>query len=370
MKKPKIAVIVGTRPCIIKQWSPYFHLKNSPEFDTVLIHSNQHEDLATQALSTFKMIPDYTCQVSFSDKLHLSKLVSRLIHQFSDLFYELKPDMVLVHGDTSTAFSASEAAFLNAIPIAHVEAGLRTSSFESPYPEEGYRRQISSISTVHFCPTPLSKMNLYAEGISKNVHIVGNSVVDSLHYIQTLPTSEKVTQMLESVVIPGVEALVLITSHRRETYGENLENFCSYILNKAEESPHINFIWPVHPNNKIKDTVTRLKHNNIWLIDPLEYCDFIAVASASNIVITDSGGVLEECSVLGKPTIILREETERPEALLLDNARLVGYNFTELNDVLNKWLEKPPKSQNYSVFGDGQTGQEITEVIKGYFHCE
>lgn len=272
--------------------------------------------------------------------------------------------MVLVHGDTSTAFSAAEAAFLQNIPIAHVEAGLRTSKFETPWPEEGYRRQISRITTLHFAPTSKSATNLYEEGINKGIHVVGNSIVDSLNYIGKLPYSLQVKNFMRWV---QNDQLVLVTCHRRESYGEPLKNLCNSLKTIANSNSYVRIVWPVHPNERVAEVVKELEHEKILLAPPLEYNDFVDILKRSNLVITDSGGVLEESAVLGKPILILREETERPEALKLDNARLVGHDFGELEYWVGEWLKSPPLCQSSDEFGVGDTGETIAEIINDYF---
>ena len=361
----KVAVIIGTRPCIIKQWSPYVNLKKNPGLDTYLIHSNQHDTMGLQAQNTFDITPDRTLDIIDTDKRELAYLVSRLITQFGVCFYSLEPDLVLVHGDTSTAFAAAEAAFLQNIPIGHVEAGLRTSRFESPFPEEGFRRQISRIASLHFAPTSKSARNLYDEGIVDNVHVVGNSVIDAINYVSKLPFSMEIKKIIDWV---GISQLVLVTCHRRESYGEPLEKLCKSIKSIANLNPYVKIIWPVHPNSKVRDVVFGLEHDRILLVEPQEYANFTKLLYLSDLVITDSGGVVEETAVLGKPTLILREETERPEALELDCVELVGYDFNYLEQMADNWLNKPPKYETSTEFGVGDTGLEIAEIIGSYLN--
>jgi len=365
---PKIAVIVGTRPCIIKQWSPYVNLKKNPNLDTYLIHSNQHDVMGLQAQDTFNLTPDHVCHVFEPDRMDVSLLVSRLILEFEVAFRLIKPDLVLVHGDTSTAFAAAEAAFLQNIPIGHVEAGLRTSRFETPFPEEGFRRQISRIATLHFAPTSKSARNLYDEGITENVHVVGNSVVDAISYVSKLPFSLEVKKIIDWI---GISQLVLVTCHRRESYGEPLKKLCNTIKSIANLNPYVKIIWPVHLNSKVRDVVLGLEHDRILLVEPQEYADFTKLMYLSDLIITDSGGVVEEAAVLGKPTLILREETERPEALSLDCVELVGYDFMYLEEMADQWLNKPPKyEENRNMFGVGDSGSEIADIISKYLLAE
>jgi len=360
--------VVGTRPCIVKMWSPYINLVNIPSLETILIHSKQHDTMGQQAYNTFNLTPRYTCNLTEEDKLQTGTLVATLISEFTRLFYEISPDMVLVHGDTSTAFAAAESAFLQNIAISHIEAGLRTSRFESPWPEEGFRRQISRIATLHFAPTSKSARNLYDEGITENVHVVGNSVVDAISYVSKLPFSLEVKKIIDWI---GISQLVLVTCHRRESYGEPLKNLCNTIKTIANLNPYVKIIWPVHLNSKVRDVVLGLEHDRILLVEPQEYADFTKLMYLSDLIITDSGGVVEEAAVLGKPTLILREETERPEALSLDCVELVGYDFMHLEEMADQWLNKPPKWEGTSnIFGDGSTGAEVAEIIGDYLKHE
>ena len=341
----------------------YDALYKNKKFDTILVHSGQHDEMAIQALETFGIIPNYTCNVLDDDKVRLGDLVSRLIQQFTIAFYELKPNLVLVHGDTTTAFSATVAAFLQNIKIGHVEAGLRTSRFEYPFPEEGYRRIISRIATYHFAPTPKSASNLRAENINANIHVVGNTVVDSLKKI--LPLTDSVSLRRLRAWTENY-ALVLVTAHRRETYGEPLLNLCKTVKDIVLFNPYVKIIWPVHFNPNVREVVLKNINNpKILLEPPLNYEEFTKLLDIADLVITDSGGVMEEAAVLGKPTLVLRTETERPEVLELDNVRLVGYDFEQLLTLSNQWIKTPPKMETSSVFGDGTAGVEIMEIIEG-----
>jgi len=360
----KVAIIIGTRPDIIKMWPVHDALKKYDEsIKTILIHSGQHDILAQQAQRSFSLIPDYTCRVLDDDKIRLGDLVSRLISQFTIAFYEFKPDLVLVHGDTSTAFSAATAAFLQNIPVGHIEAGLRTSRFEYPFPEEGYRRAISRFTTLHFAPTAKSAQNLREENINKNVYVTGNTIVDSLdHILSITPPYYKIHK-----------SIVLITCHRTESYGKPLRSFCSYVELLASKNPSIMFLWPVHSNPKIKETVgslTLFNKSNITLTEPMDYDVFTTLLAKSDIVITDSGGVMEEAAVLGIPTAVLRDETERPEVLDVDNVVLTGYNFEYLNKLVQSWIDNPPKRKckHNKIFGDGTAGVEIKDIINAYFN--
>jgi UDP-N-acetylglucosamine 2-epimerase (non-hydrolysing) len=355
----KVVVCVGTRPDIIKMWGPYKALKNTVE--TILIHSEQHADAVSKPiLQAFGMVPDRYCLMDKPDKSNLYIVNSYLIHDFGDHFGDIKPDLVLVHGDTVTAVSAALAAFQLNIPIGHVEAGLRTSRYEYPFPEEGYRRIISRITKLHFAPTQKAAMNLRAEGINQGVFVTGNTVVDALN--------------IEDDHFYGNEyfyhshEIILVTCHRRESYGEPLEKLCHAISKLAIGDKRF-IVWPVHQNPNISNLVTNqpcLAFKNIDLQAPMSYQSFIHTLRYAKLVITDSGGVMEEAAVLGKPTIVLRTETERPEVLDLPNVRLVGYDFEELINLADEWLRHPPNVEPSTAFGDGTAGEEIAELCSRF----
>ncbi len=341
----------------------YESLYKYKDLDVILIHSGQHDEMALQAMDTFNLQPHFICSLSKYKKSELGYLVSHLIHEFTDALVFIKPNLVLVHGDTTTAFSGAVASFLKNISVGHIEAGLRTSRFEYPFPEEGYRRAISRITTYHFAPTPKSSMNLMSENITKNVYITGNTIVDALKKILLLHDSHNYKSLKQYI---GNNKYVLVTCHRRESYGEPLVNLCKTINRIAFNNKDVIIVWPVHLNPAIKNTVTEVcNHERILLTNPLDYDDCIKLIESANVVITDSGGVMEEAAVLTKPTLVLRTETERPEVLDLDTVRLVGYNFEELENFVGSWLQTPPLSIPSTIFGDGTAGEEIAEIIYG-----
>jgi UDP-N-acetylglucosamine 2-epimerase (non-hydrolysing) len=346
----------------LKTWPVYHALSQKPHLETVVVQSGQHDDLATQAFKDFNFCPDISASIKSEDKLELGYLHSAITRSLTDIFMELEPDMVLVHGDTTTAFSGAVAAFLRNIPIGHIEAGLRTSRFERPFPEEGYRRAISRFTTLHFAPTKQSALNLVAENINtQHVHITGNTVVDSLKHILTNAKKRDF----------GYEKVILVTAHRRETYGAPLIAFCMSLAKIAEKHKDALIVWPVHQNPKIQHVANNYLHTilNVQLIPPISYLEFIETLNVADIVVTDSGGVMEEAGVLNKPTIVLRNETERPEILSLDYIKLVGYNFEKLEKIIDYWFLNPPTkiTQFNNLFGRGTAGEEIAEIIDKYF---
>lgn len=361
--KPKIVIITGCRPDIIKMWPVYQALSENSRLETVVIQSGQHDELAETAFNDFSYKPDTILSVPSEDKAEIGWLHSRLVRELTTILKELKPDMVLVHGDTTTAFAGTVSAFLRNIPVSHIEAGLRTARFEYPFPEEGYRRAISRLTTLHFAPTKLSAINLVSENIDpQKVYVTGNTVVDSLRYI------------INSTVSLGeirTYKQILVTAHRRETYGTPLKEFCKSLINVVTNHKNVKVVWPVHENPQINKPVSYYLdgRNKISLRKPANYRTFIQLLNSADIVITDSGGVMEEAGVLNKPIIVLRTETERPEILSLDYIKLIGYNFKKLEEIIDYWLINPPinSKQLNTLFGDGTAGNKIAEIIDIYF---
>lgn len=349
-------------------WPVYRALSQYKDnLDVFLCHSNQHDGMAVQTFEVFNISPNYTFHIHQENKLKLGYLSSELLKEFTNAFEILKPSLVLVHGDTLTALSGAIAAFLLQVSIGHVEAGLRTSRYENPFPEEASRRMISRISALHFAPTPKSAMNLRSEGINKGIYVTGNTVVDSLQYVLTFPDSVKIKEIRTKLL--GDNKFIIVTCHRRESYGEPLELLCKALYDLVCQNEKVILYFPVHTNPRVANIVKAFltRHDRIITNGPSDYNDFVQLLSLANLVITDSGGVLEESVVLGKPCIVLREETERPEASELASVRLVGYNMGDMSSLAKAWLESPPEAEYSTIFGDGSSGEEIAEIIDKWF---
>lgn len=361
--KPKILVVVGTRPETIKM-APVVHALQDyhRELNVALCLSGQHDSMAQQSLELFNLTPNYTLQYE-RQVGDLNELTALLLPKINEVLLKFNPDLVLVHGDTTTAFVTALSAFYRKISVGHVEAGLRTSRFEYPYPEELNRRLIARIARFHFAPTNRAVANLRNESVSGKIYAVGNTVVDALQWVMGETPPDLYYAMKEWL---DGKKLVLVTCHRRENWKEPLFHLCDTILTLVDKNPDTKVIWPVHGNPEISKVVYGSKlqhHDNIMLADPLRYDEFVHLLAAASLVITDSGGIMEEAAVLGKPTLVLRDETERPEALEISSVRLVGYDFKQLLDISAKWLNQPPVKEQSTAFGDGQAGQEIADII-------
>ncbi len=360
--KPKILVVVGTRPEVIKMASVVHALQDyHKELNVALCLSGQHDSMAEQSLELFNLTPNYVLQYERRSS-DLNELTALMLPKINETLLQFKPDLVLVHGDTTTSFVTALSSFYRKISVGHVEAGLRTSRFEYPYPEELNRRLISRIARFHFAPTYQAAANLRKESTSGKIHVVGNTVVDVLQWVIGESPPDLYYAMKEWL---GNKKLILVTCHRRENWKGPLQKLCETIEILVLQNPGVAVIWPVHGNPEVSGVVySKLKnHGRIMLADPLRYDEFVHLLNVANLVITDSGGIMEEAAVLGKPTLVLRDETERPEALEINSVRLVGYNFKQLLDISTKWLNQPPVKEQSTAFGDGQAGQEIADII-------
>lgn len=363
--KPKVLVVVGTRPESIKMASVIRALqKHSGQITTQLCLSGQHDFLAQQSLTLFGLTPHYMFHYERPGG-GLNELTAVLLTKINNVLSCTKPDLTLVHGDTTTAFVTALSSFYCKIPVGHVEAGLRTSRFEYPYPEELNRRLISRIASLHFAPTNRAAANLRSESVSGKISVVGNTVVDVLQWVKGMNPPDKYHSIKDWV---GNKKLVLVTCHRRENW-ENLDKLCKIVENLVFKNPEIAVVWPVHGNPEIAQVVRSIlkNHGRILLEDPFRYDEFVHLLVVADLVITDSGGIMEEAAVLGKPTLVLRDETERPEALEITSVRLIGYDSTELFKIATAWLKNPPVKEQSTAFGDGQAGQEIADLIVKYF---
>jgi len=375
----KVLFIFGTRPEAIKM-APIINVfkKDEINFKTIVAVTAQHREMLDQVLSLFKIIPDYDLDLMTSNQ-NLEELTSKILLGISALFMDVKPDIVLVQGDTTTTFAASLASFYQKIPVAHVEAGLRTKNIYSPFPEEINRRMTSSIASFHFPPTEQSRQNLLNEGVKNNVWVSGNTVIDSL-----LTVSKKLDRgdhdqekyFLENFDIGfnGVKT-ILVTGHRRESFGQRFENICSAIKNIAENNP-VQVVYPVHLNPNVQEPVKRIlgKIENVYLIPPQDYVPFVYLIKKSHIILTDSGGVQEEAPSLGKPVLVMRENTERPEGVEVGTAKLLGTNtekiLHEVELLLNNQLEYEKMAKATNPYGDGTASENIYKEIKNKYIIE
>ncbi len=363
-----IALIVGTRPEVIKLAPLYRELEASSYFNAVLIASGQHQSMAKQAFRAFQLEP-HTDLGLMDENQTSNSFLSKLLASLPEVLEKHKPDLVVVQGDTTTSLGAAIAAFHLQIPVAHVEAGLRTADLASPFPEEMNRSVISRIATLHFAPTQRAMETLAAEKVAGDSFMVGNTAVDAVLWMNDLLESGAVksTANLESLKGPSNQRLVLVTGHRRENFDQGLENLCSCLLQMRDEVEDIHIVYPVHLNPRVQDVVrTRLsKQERITLCDPLDYPSMVEVLKSSSLVITDSGGIQEEAPSFGKKVLVTRSCTERQEAIAAGTATLCPLDSPQelLATAKAALLEEGTLSGIDNPFGQGDTSKQIVEIL-------
>ena len=314
----KLSLIFGTRPEAIKLAPVILALKANPQFECHVCVTAQHREMLDQVLDVFEIKPDVDLNLMQPNQT-LAGLTAKAITAIDAYLTDYKPDMVIVQGDTTTVFCAALCAFYHKIPVGHVEAGLRTGNKYSPFPEEANRVLATHLSTLHFAPTAKSKDNLIKEGIAPDkIFITGNTVIDALYLVlDKIKANPPAIPELPEDLIKSNRPLVLITGHRRENFGEGFQNICQAIAHLADNYPQTDFVYPVHLNPNVRKPVFDLlsKHKNIYLIEPVSYLPFVALMNRATIILTDSGGIQEEAPSLGKPVLVMRETTERPETV-------------------------------------------------------
>ncbi len=370
MKKTKrIAVCVGTRPEAIKMAPVYLELSKDHRFEPILFSTGQHKEMLQQVFDVFDIKPDIDLEV-MSPNQTLASLTSKLISEISQSFESLDLDAVLVHGDTTTCFSAGISAFYQKIKIGHVEAGLRTYNFEAPWPEEMNRRLIDPISTWCFAPTERSAQNLIKENIpEQNIYEVGNTVIDALKFVSAKNKTHCTEIQGLNLTAAESNRLILVTGHRRESFGKPFEQFCKALINIVEHHPDTRIVYPVHLNPRVQEPVNRLlgSHPSITLIPPVEYMQMVALMESCHLIITDSGGIQEEAPSFGKPVLVTRDTTERPEAVNSGAAKLVGTDaemiFTAANAILSSKTAYQQMVVTENPYGDGTTSSSIANIL-------
>lgn len=363
----KIMTIFGTRPEAIKMAPLVSELKNDPELQPIVVVTAQHREMLDSVLETFDITPDYDLNIMKQGQT-LSEVTSRVLGGLESVIQEAKPDMILVHGDTTTTFAGSLAAFYNEVAIGHVEAGLRTWNKYSPFPEEMNRQMTGVLADLHFSPTDQSKHNLLQENKKdESIVVTGNTAIDAL--------STTVSENYESEIINRHKdkRIVLLTAHRRENIGKPMENIFKAVRRIVEEHEDVVVVYPMHKNPKVRDIARQLlsDHNRIELIEPLEVIDFHNFAANSHLILTDSGGVQEEAPSLGKPVLVLRDTTERPEGVEAGTLKLVGVEEEDVYNETKKLLNDQSSYESMSIaqnpYGDGLASKRICENIKYYF---
>ncbi|MGL5681627.1 MAG: non-hydrolyzing UDP-N-acetylglucosamine 2-epimerase [Marinifilaceae bacterium] len=378
----KIIAVFGTRPEAIKM-APVVNKLKAQDCNIITCVTGQHRQMLDSILELFNIKPEYDLNIMKPGQ-DLFDITTQILLGLRDIFRKEKPDIVLVHGDTTTSFAAALAAFYEQIKIGHVEAGLRTYNLYSPWPEEANRQLTSRIATFHFAPTLLSKQNLVNENIDSNhIYITGNTVIDSLHYIsEVLKTDDNVKvntkeQLLSSGIsienIEGTRPFILITGHRRENFGEGFKNICLGIKQVAEKFPTIDFIYPMHLNPNVRKPIEEIfgthkdRVHNVHFTEPIDYLPFVMLMSKAYIIMTDSGGIQEEAPSLGKPVLVMRDTTERPEAVEAGTVKLVG---TSIDKIVNELCILIQDKDAYALmshacnpYGDGQSAERITNIL-------
>lgn len=365
----KILVLFGTRPEAIKLAPVINRLEKRDDFQTIVVCSSQHTDLLKPFLKIFNLETDYDLQVMTANQTP-NQVCAKVLSALDAILEQEKPDLILVQGDTTTALAGALAAFHRRIKIGHVEAGLRSGNALSPFPEELNRRLISQITTFHFAATEKNKENLMAENVcEKQIFVVGNPVVDALHFIlANKKSSRKIRNLIENT--SGLKR-ILLTTHRRESFGEIMSENLQVLGEFVEKRPDVCLLFPVHPNPNVRRITEKMLANRerVFLLEPLVYTDFVALLENAWLITSDSGGVQEEAPSLGKPLLILRENTERPEAVEAGVALLVGENSlknlleTNYND--ESWINSVKKVEN--PFGDGTAAKQIVEILSQVF---
>ena len=377
----KILLVFGTRPEAIKMAPLVKKLQEMPEeFKTIVCVTGQHREMLDQVLRLFDITPEYDLNIMKPNQ-DLYDITSRILLGMRDVLKEVQPDIVLVHGDTTTSMAAALAAFYQQIPVGHVEAGLRTGNIYSPWPEEMNRLITGRITTHHFSPTPLAKENLLREHVDeKQIIVTGNTVIDALQMVVKRldedkalanEVATKITQMGYDVQrLDGKRRMVLITGHRRENFGEGFLNICHAIKHLAEQYKDVDFVYPMHLNPNVRKPVLEIlgeKVDNVFLIEPLDYLPFVYMMQHSTLILTDSGGVQEEAPGLGKPVLVMRDTTERPEAVEAGTVLLVGTDQQKIEQGVTMLLDDAATyrkmSEAVNPYGDGLACERIVKKL-------
>lgn len=371
----KILTVFGTRPEAIKMAPLVKVLATDNRFDVKVCVTAQHREMLDQVLNLFEIVPDFDLDIMQPGQT-LYDVTASILTGMKPVLETFRPDVVLVHGDTATTFAAALAAYYQQIPVGHVEAGLRTGNLYSPWPEEANRKLTGVLTRYHFAPTELSQRNLLEEGLSsEDVYVTGNTVIDALLMIREKISLDNFLAEDLAGGYPFLDShkkMILVTGHRRESFGGGFERICEALKKIAIAQPQVQIVYPVHLNPNVQSTVTcQLSGvDNIHLIDPQDYLPFVYLMMRSHIILTDSGGIQEEAPSLGKPVLVMRDTTERPEAVKAGTVKLVGTDiekiFSEVTTLLNDEHAYKTMSQAHNPYGDGQASQRIADVLSGH----
>lgn len=385
IRMKKVMLVFGTRPEAIKMAPLIKEFQKYPnEFLTVICVTGQHREMLDQVLNIFEIVPDYDLNIMKQEQ-DLYDVTAKVLTGIRDVLKEAEPDVVFVHGDTTTSMATALATFYQQIPVGHVEAGLRTHNIYSPWPEEMNRQLTGRIATYHFSPTLLSKQNLLNEGIGEdNIVVTGNTVIDALYMVvEKIKTDKKVNSELELALnkagynvnrLQNEKKMVLVTGHRRENFGNGFISMCHAIRALREKYLEVDFVYPMHLNPNVRSAIHEVFGDNLsglsnmFFIEPLEYLSFVCLMEKATVVLTDSGGIQEEAPALGKPVLVMRNTTERPEALEAGTAKLVGTNYDRIVNEVSALLDNrdyyDQRSQAVNPYGDGFACRRIVEVLR------
>lgn len=379
----RIMLVFGTRPEAIKMCPLVKEFqKHSDEFETIVCVTGQHREMLDQVLNIFEVKPDFDLNIMKQGQ-DLYDVTARVLTGMRDVFKECKPDVVLVHGDTTTSTAAALAAFYQQIPVGHVEAGLRTHNIYSPWPEEMNRQITGRIANYNFSPTPLSESNLKEEKAQGEIYVTGNTVIDALHMVvNNLKNDESLAKEQEGILkkagydvnrLADGRKLVLITGHRRENFGEGFIHMVTAIKDLKNKYPEVDFVYPMHLNPNVRKPIHEVfgedlsNLGNMFFIEPLQYLEFVYLMEKATIVLTDSGGIQEEAPGLGKPVLVMRDTTERPEALASGTVHLVGTDYQKIMDEVSTLLEDEnayeKMSKAVNPYGDGKACERIVKIL-------
>ncbi len=368
----KILTIFGTRPEAIKMAPLVKALNEDTRFDAKVCVTAQHREMLDQVLDLFEITPDYDLNLMKAGQT-LNEITARILLELKPVLQEFKPDVVLVHGDTATTFAASLAAYYEQIAVGHVEAGLRTGNIYSPWPEEGNRKLTGALTKFHFAPTEISKQNLLVENYAESaIHVTGNTVIDALLMIKHKINDDSTLNdklLAEFPMLDENKKLILVTGHRRESFGSGFERICEALAIMAKKYPEAQILYPMHLNPNVREPVNRILKNidNIFLIEPQQYLPFIYLMNRSYIILTDSGGIQEEAPSLGKPVLVMRDTTERPEAVDAGTVKLVGTKIEVMTSAISELMDNEAAykamSFAHNPYGDGSACSKILNIL-------
>lgn len=377
-------LVFGTRPEAIKMYPLVKEFQKRPdEFETIVCVTGQHREMLDQVLQIFNVKPNFDLNIMKQGQ-DLTDVTARVLAGLRDVFKECRPDVVLVHGDTTTSMAGALAAFYAQIPVGHVEAGLRTHNIYSPWPEEMNRQITGRIATWNFSPTPLSEKNLLEENVQGKIYVTGNTVIDALHLVvDRLKNDETLAKEQDEILaqagydmarLSGGKKLVLITGHRRENFGDGFIRMVTAMKDLSEKYPDVDFVYPMHLNSNVRRPIhevfgENLTRSNFFFIEPLQYLEFVHLMAKSTVVLTDSGGIQEEAPGLGKPVLVMRDTTERPEALSSGTVHLVGTDYDKIMNEVSLLLDDKEAydrmSKAVNPYGDGKACRRIADVLAG-----